>query len=258
MPFQHRPNVPLPAPAALAAVYIAFPTSTATGAIVFDGTFASNAISMFRLVCPVSAINRTSSSLCCSVSANLSVRSVFLVVIDIFLLRKVGTRSYPKTYFSSQMEECNLILFHANSKLLTFTHYSRSAYTRSPHSRDRYPETTEDNKPVTNTITSMEQLDAIYEEPHGRAIWKEIDYLNEDYCAFVKASPFVILASVGSEATDCSPRGDPAGFVSILDSRTLALPDRPGNNRIDTLRNLVTDPRISLLFLIRESARRCA
>jgi PPOX class probable FMN-dependent enzyme len=79
---------------------------------------------------------------------------------------------------------------------------------------------------------------------------KEIDFLNEDYQAFVKASPFVILASVGDEGTDCTPRGDVAGFVHIVDERTLVVPDRPGNKRIDSLRNIVMDPRVSLLFLI--------
>src|SRR5580692_1927798 len=103
---------------------------------------------------------------------------------------------------------------------------------------------------MEHVISNVEQLEAIYGKPGERALWKEIDYLNDDYCAFVKASPFVILASIGSEGSDCSPRGDPAGFVSILDNRTLAIPDRPGNNRIDNLRNIVSDPRVSLLFLI--------
>jgi PPOX class probable FMN-dependent enzyme len=103
---------------------------------------------------------------------------------------------------------------------------------------------------MEHVISNLEQLEAIYGKPGERALWKEIDYLNEDYCAFVKASPFVVLASIGSEGSDCSPRGDPAGFVSILDNRTLAIPDRPGNNRIDNLRNIVSDPRVSLLFLI--------
>ena len=103
---------------------------------------------------------------------------------------------------------------------------------------------------MEHVISNLEQLEAIYGKPGERALWKEIDYLNDDYCAFVKASPFVVLASIGSEGSDCSPRGDPAGFVSILDNRTLAIPDRPGNNRIDNLRNIVSDPRVSLLFLI--------
>ena len=103
---------------------------------------------------------------------------------------------------------------------------------------------------MKDAVTSLEQLEAIYGAPHERALLKEIDHLNEDYSAFVRASPFVVLSSVGSGGTDCSPKGDAAGFVSILDSKTLAIPDRPGNNRIDTLRNIVVDPRVSLLFLI--------
>ncbi|VVE66950.1 pyridoxamine 5'-phosphate oxidase [Pandoraea captiosa] len=103
---------------------------------------------------------------------------------------------------------------------------------------------------MTHDVTSVEQLEAIYGEPSERAIWKELTYLNEDYQAFVKACPFVVLASVGEGGTDCSPKGDPAGFVQILDERTLVVPDRPGNNRIDNLRNIVNDPRVSILFLI--------
>lgn len=100
------------------------------------------------------------------------------------------------------------------------------------------------------SINSVEQLESIYGKPGERACWKEIAYLNEDYQSFVRASPFVVLASVGSEGTDCSAKGDPAGFVHIADERTLIIPDRPGNNRIDNLRNIVVDPRVSLLFLI--------
>lgn len=103
---------------------------------------------------------------------------------------------------------------------------------------------------MTHEITTVAQLEAIYGTPHERALWKEIDHLNDDYQAFVRASPFVALSSVGPHGTDVSPRGDVAGFVSIVDPKTLALPDRPGNNRIDTLRNIVADPRVSLLFLI--------
>ncbi|MEJ8798850.1 pyridoxamine 5'-phosphate oxidase family protein [Trinickia caryophylli] len=99
-------------------------------------------------------------------------------------------------------------------------------------------------------ITSVEQLEAIYGKPNERSIWKEIGFLNEDYQAFVRASPLVVLSSVGEEGTDCSPKGDVAGFVKILDERTLAVPDRPGNNRIDNLRNILADPRVSLLFFI--------
>ena len=103
---------------------------------------------------------------------------------------------------------------------------------------------------MTYTVTSVEQLERIYGTPHERALWKEIPFLNEDYQAFVKASPLIVLASVGEGGTDCSPKGDFPGFVTILDERTLAIPDRPGNNRIDNLRNILADNRVSLLFFI--------
>ena len=99
-------------------------------------------------------------------------------------------------------------------------------------------------------LTSAEALRAIYGEPNPRSVAKEITFLNEPYQAFVKASPFVILASSGPDGIDCSPKGDAAGFVQILDERTLAIPDRPGNNRIDNLLNIVADPRVSLLFIV--------
>jgi len=79
---------------------------------------------------------------------------------------------------------------------------------------------------------------------------KEISYISKDYAAFILASPFVMLASAGEDGLDCSPKGDATGFVRIIDAHTLAIPDRPGNNRIDTLRNLVHDPRVALLFLV--------
>ncbi|MCI2263555.1 pyridoxamine 5'-phosphate oxidase family protein [Xanthomonas indica] len=103
---------------------------------------------------------------------------------------------------------------------------------------------------TAHRITSLDSLEALYGQPVERALRKQIDQLNADYQAFVHASPFVVLASAGDEGLDCSPRGDAPGFVQVLDARTLALPDRPGNNRVDTLRNLLQDPRLSLLFLI--------
>ena len=98
--------------------------------------------------------------------------------------------------------------------------------------------------------TTIEELEAVYGQPPERAMRKEITYLNADYQAFVTASAFVVMSSVGPDGTDCSPKGDAPGFVRILDPRTLAIPDRRGNNRIDNLRNIVTDPRVSLLFLV--------
>lgn len=103
---------------------------------------------------------------------------------------------------------------------------------------------------MQHLITTDEELDALYEPPAGAAVIKEIDHISEHYRAFIEVSPFVILATSGPGGLDCTPRGDPAGFVRVTDRRTLMLPDRRGNNRIDTLRNLVRDPRIALLFLI--------
>lgn len=99
-------------------------------------------------------------------------------------------------------------------------------------------------------IDSIEALEAIYGQPHERAMRKQIGFLNEDYQAMVRLSPLVIVSSLGADGLDNSPRGDKAGFVRIIDERTLALPDRPGNNRIDTLRNVLHDSRVSLLFII--------
>lgn len=99
-------------------------------------------------------------------------------------------------------------------------------------------------------ITTLEQLDALYGAPVQAAITKEIDYISDHYKTFIDKAPFVVVATVGPEGLDCSPRGDPAGFVQVRDRKTVLLPDRRGNNRVDALRNLVRDPRISLLFMI--------
>lgn len=99
-------------------------------------------------------------------------------------------------------------------------------------------------------ITSEAELDALYGEPVPAAVLKELPVISEDYRRFIDASPFVLLATVGPEGLDCSPRGDPAGFARVLDERTLLIPDRRGNNRVDSLRNIVRDPRVALLFLI--------
>ena len=99
-------------------------------------------------------------------------------------------------------------------------------------------------------LTTLDQLETLYGLPHERALRKEIAFLNEDYQAMVNASPLVIVSSSGADGLDGSPRGDVPGFVRIIDERTLAIPDRPGNNRLDTLRNLIVDPRIALLFII--------
>ena len=99
-------------------------------------------------------------------------------------------------------------------------------------------------------VENLEQLEAIYGHAAGAAVWKEIDHINNGYRAFIEASPFFALASNGPEGVDVSPRGDDPGFVRIADAKTLMIPDRRGNNRIDTLRNIAFDPRVSLLFLV--------
>ena len=101
-----------------------------------------------------------------------------------------------------------------------------------------------------STIRTLDELEALYSAPVPTAVTKEIDHLTELHRAYVEASPFVLVATSGVDGLDCSPRGDPPGFVRVVDDRTLMMPDRRGNNRLDTLRNLVVDPRIGLLFLV--------
>ena len=100
-------------------------------------------------------------------------------------------------------------------------------------------------------ITDREQLRAIVGEPGPRAALKTIDRIDR-YCArFIAAAPFVVLATRGADGLlDLSPKGDPAGFVAVLDERTLAIPDRLGNNRFDSYENLLLDPSVGLIFLI--------
>lgn len=102
-----------------------------------------------------------------------------------------------------------------------------------------------------NFLSDVAELDAIYHaKPTQASTAKEIDHLIPEYRAIIAASPFLTLATVGAEGLDCSPRGDCPGFVRVLDDLTLAVPDRRGNNRIDSLRNIIHDPRVALLFLV--------
>jgi uncharacterized protein len=103
---------------------------------------------------------------------------------------------------------------------------------------------------MPDLVTTEAELEAIYGQPAGPAVIKEIDHISDHYRRFIETSPFVVLATAGPEGLDCTPRGDPPGFARVVDRRTVLLPDRRGNNRIDTLRNIVRDPRIALLFLI--------
>ena len=100
-------------------------------------------------------------------------------------------------------------------------------------------------------VRSVEDLEAIYGEVPPQATVKEVPYVAPLHREYIEASPFVLVATAGAEGLDCSPRGDPAGFVRVAeDGRTLWMPDRRGNNRLDTLRNIVEDGRIALLFLV--------
>ena len=99
-------------------------------------------------------------------------------------------------------------------------------------------------------ITTTEALEQLYGAVARPSILKEVDHIHAAYRPFIEAATFVILASAGEGGLDASPRGDQAGFVHIEDSKTLYLPDRRGNNRIDTLRNIVQDPRVALLFMV--------
>ncbi|MCA6107186.1 pyridoxamine 5'-phosphate oxidase family protein [Bradyrhizobium cenepequi] len=99
-------------------------------------------------------------------------------------------------------------------------------------------------------IATIEQLEAIYGFPNDASTVKVADRVTPPYRILIETSPFAALATIGPEGIDCSPRGDLLGFVRIHDENTLLMPDRRGNNRVDSLRNIVRDPRVALLFLI--------
>jgi uncharacterized protein len=101
-----------------------------------------------------------------------------------------------------------------------------------------------------HTITSLDALHGLYDAPSEPVRLKQIDRLDEHCRAFIAASPFLILATCGSSGADGSPRGDRPGFVEVADDQTLLLPDRRGNNRIDSLRNIVENPAVGLIFLV--------
>jgi uncharacterized protein len=100
------------------------------------------------------------------------------------------------------------------------------------------------------TITSIAELEALYGEINPISLRKETPRLTPAYRQMIEAAPFCAVATTGPGGLDCSPRGDGAGFVQVLDDKTVALPDRRGNNRLDSLRNIVADPKIALLFMI--------
>jgi len=103
---------------------------------------------------------------------------------------------------------------------------------------------------MSHRIETIDELERLYDRPLVTTVGKESPRINDLYRRLIEAAPFCAVASVGPEGMDFSPRGDGPGFVRILDDRTLAIPDRRGNNRLDTLRNIVRDGQVALLFII--------
>jgi len=101
----------------------------------------------------------------------------------------------------------------------------------------------------TDLVTSIAQLEALYPPVNQNSLTKESDRLLPEYQTLIEASPFVALATVGPGGMDFFPRGDRPQVVHVVDDKTLHLPDRRGNNRMDSLRNIVQDPRVGLLWL---------
>ena len=101
-----------------------------------------------------------------------------------------------------------------------------------------------------NRIATLAQLEQLYGDVAPPSLMKVTDHIHQAYRPFIESSPFVALATSGETDLDVSPRGDPAGFMQIEDEKTLLLPDRRGNNRLDSLKNILVDPRVALLFLI--------
>src|ERR1700722_19680370 len=123
--------------------------------------------------------------------------------------------------------------------------YSLSgAFSKGVSSRRRHQEM------AMSIIATIGQLEAIYGQPNEASTVKVADRITPQYRVLINKSPFAALATCGPEGLDCSPRGDLPGFVRVHDETTLMMPDRRGNNRVDSLRNIVRDPRIALLFLI--------
>lgn len=99
-------------------------------------------------------------------------------------------------------------------------------------------------------VSTLSELAALYGEVNANSLAKEMAHLTPDYRRWIEAAPFLAIATSGPGGLDCSPRGDPAGLLhQVLDDSTIAIPDRRGNNRLDTLKNIVADPRVAVLFL---------
>lgn len=101
-----------------------------------------------------------------------------------------------------------------------------------------------------HVIGDIAILEKLYGPPVEASLAKEVDHIHPLYRRFIEASPFVVLATTGHAGLDASPRGDKPGMVVVEDDKTLLIPDRPGNNRFDSLRNILEDPRVALFFLV--------
>ncbi len=99
-------------------------------------------------------------------------------------------------------------------------------------------------------ITSLEGLDRIYKKPTEAVQNKVADHISAPGQAFIANATFMILATAGEGGIDCSPKGDAPGFVQVADARTLLIPDRPGNNRIDGMKNIIANPQVGIIFIV--------
>ena len=102
----------------------------------------------------------------------------------------------------------------------------------------------------SDVVSDLVTLERLYGDANPLSLSKEVDHIHPIYRPFIERAPFVALATSGPGGLDVTPRGDPPGFVHIVDDKTLLMPDRRGNNRLDALRNILSDPRVALLFMI--------
>lgn len=101
-----------------------------------------------------------------------------------------------------------------------------------------------------DTITTAAGLRDCYAQPGDKAVRKQLDHIDAHARAFIALSPFMVMATSTKDGADCSPRGDAPGFVQVADERTLLVPDRLGNNRLDSLQNIAANPEVGLLFMV--------
>ncbi len=103
---------------------------------------------------------------------------------------------------------------------------------------------------MAEEIRDEQELRTFYGSPNFRAARKQMDKLDKHCRHFISLSPFLVLATAGEKGTDASPRGDAPGFVAVVDDHTLIIPDRPGNNRVDSMTNIMENPNVGLLFMV--------